>query len=55
MKFSKNWLKEFVDIKTSNEELCDQLTMLGLEVEDFSYINSPILGCLLYTSDAADE
>ena len=44
MKFSKNWLEEFVDIKTSNEELCEQLTMLGLEVEDFSYINSPILG-----------
>ena len=42
MKFSKNWLEEFVDIKTSNEELCEQLTMLGLEVEDFSYINKEV-------------
>ena len=33
MQFSRNWLKEFVDVKISDEELCDQLTMLGLEVD----------------------
>ncbi len=40
MLITANWLKEFVEIKTSAEELCDQLTMLGLEVEDLKYFKS---------------
>ncbi|MCK5914079.1 MAG: phenylalanine--tRNA ligase subunit beta, partial [Desulfuromusa sp.] len=28
-----NWLKEFVDFQYSPQELCDRLTMVGLEVE----------------------
>ena len=41
MQFSENWLKEFIDINISTEELCEQLTMLGLEVDGFEkYVGS---------------
>ena len=32
MKVSLRWLKEYVDISTPVEELCERLTMAGLEV-----------------------
>jgi phenylalanyl-tRNA synthetase beta chain len=44
MKFSKNWLKEFVDIDLSTEELCDQLTMAGLEVDSYKPFQSKFTG-----------
>ena len=44
MKFSKNWLKEFVDIDLSTEELCNQLTMVGLEVDGYESFQSKITG-----------
>jgi phenylalanyl-tRNA synthetase beta chain len=44
MKFSKNWLKEFVDTDLSTEELCDQLTMAGLEVDGYESFQSKITG-----------
>ena len=34
MKVSLNWLKRYVDIKVSAEELCDKMTMSGFEVEE---------------------
>ena len=40
MQFSENWLKEFIDINISTEELCEQLTMLGLEVDGFEKYKS---------------
>lgn len=33
MQISLNWLKEYVDIDISPDELADRLTMLGLEIE----------------------
>ena len=33
MQVSLNWLKEYVDIDVGVEELCEKLTMLGLEIE----------------------
>ena len=39
MLISLNWLKQYVDIKESIDEIANALTMI----------------CLLYTSDAADE
>ena len=37
MKFTKSWLEEHTSINTSIEELCEDLTMAGLEVdEDYS-------------------
>lgn len=33
MKFSEQWLREWVNPAISTEQLCDQITMLGLEVD----------------------
>ena len=44
MQFSRNWLKEFVDLNISDEELCDQLTMLGLEVDNYKNYHSNLTG-----------
>ena len=44
MQFSKNWLKDFIDIDLSTEDICSQLTMAGLEVEGYEAINSKITG-----------
>jgi len=44
MQFSRNWLKEFVDFKLSDEELCEQLTMLGLEVDNYKPYKSKLTG-----------
>lgn len=38
MKLSLNWLKEYVDIELSPEELCHRLTMAGLEVEELEHL-----------------
>ena len=35
MKFSKQWLLDWVDPKKSTEEICEQLTNAGLEVDFF--------------------
>ena len=35
MKFSEQWLREFVDPNLSTQALVDQLTMAGLEVDGF--------------------
>lgn len=39
MKISYNWLKDFVDIKVSPEELAAKLTVSGFEVEEIIYQN----------------
>jgi len=36
MKFSESWVREWVNPGVSSSELVDQLTMLGLEVDDYS-------------------
>ena len=44
MQFSKNWLKDFIDIDLSTETICSQLTMAGLEVDDYEDVTSKITG-----------
>ena len=44
MQFSKNWLRELVDIKVSTAELCEQLTLLGLEVDNYKNYQSDLTG-----------
>ena len=44
MQFSKNWLKDFIDIDLSTEDICSQLTMAGLEVDGYDVINSKVTG-----------
>ncbi|HJL96227.1 MAG: phenylalanine--tRNA ligase subunit beta [Gammaproteobacteria bacterium] len=44
MQFSRNWLKDFLDLDLSTEEICSQLTMAGIEVEGYESFNSKITG-----------
>ena len=44
MRFSFNWLKEFVDIALSPVELADKLTMAGIEVESVHNPGAEISG-----------
>lgn len=39
MKVSYNWLKDFVDLDVSAEEVASKLTVSGFEVEDVLYMN----------------
>jgi phenylalanyl-tRNA synthetase beta chain len=41
MKFTFNWLKEFVTFKTSPQRLAEMLTMAGLEVESIAPLREP--------------
>lgn len=41
MKFTFNWLKEFVDFRGSPEEIAHALTMAGLEVESVAPLRCP--------------
>ena len=44
MQFSKNWLRDFIDIDLSTDDICYQLTMAGIEVDSYENINSKITG-----------
>ena len=33
MNVSLNWLRDYIELDVSVDELCDKLTMLGLEIE----------------------
>jgi len=37
MQFSRNWLKDFIDLNISTEDICSQLTMAGVEVNGHDY------------------
>ncbi len=39
MKISYNWLKDFVDLDVSAQELADRLTVSGFEVEEVQHMN----------------
>ena len=39
MKVTYNWLKDFVDVDMSAEELAKKLTNAGMEVEEIIYLN----------------
>ena len=44
MQFSKNWLRDFIDIDLSTEDICYQLTMAGIEVDSYENTKSKITG-----------
>ena len=43
MKFTKSWLEEHTSINTSIEELCEDLTMAGLEVDEITPLKNDFL------------
>ena len=40
MKLTRNWLEDYVDIPINTEDLCHQLTMAGLEVDNISLVDN---------------
>ncbi len=44
MKFTLNWLKDYLDFNATAEEIADRLTMLGLEVDSISPIHHDLKG-----------
>src|SRR5471030_598878 len=55
MKVTLNWLKQYVDFAWSPEELGEQLTMLGLEVESVSHLKSDFEGVVVAEILASDK
>lgn len=44
MKFTLNWLKDYLDISTPVNEIVDRLTMLGLEVDSVEQLHRNLVG-----------
>ncbi|WP_417501208.1 phenylalanine--tRNA ligase subunit beta [Marinobacter sp.] len=47
MKFSEQWLREWVNPKISSQELMDQITMAGLEVDGFEPVAGKFQGVVV--------
>lgn len=47
MKFSENWLREWVNPAVDTAQLCDQLTMLGLEVDGVEKVAEDFIGVVV--------
>ena len=47
MKFSQNWVREWVNPSISTEQLCDQITMLGLEVDGVEKVAGDFTGVVV--------
>ena len=47
MKFSENWLRDFVDPPVGRDELCRRLTMAGLEVEAVDALGAGLNGVVV--------
>lgn len=54
MKFSEQWLREWVNPDLSTQELVDQLTMAGLEVEGFDPVAGSFEGIIVAEVIAVD-
>lgn len=47
MKFSENWVREWVNPEVDSDTLCDQLTMLGLEVDGIEKVAGDFTGVVV--------
>ncbi|EXI61871.1 phenylalanyl-tRNA synthetase [Mannheimia granulomatis] len=47
MKFNESWLREWVNPAINTEQLCDQITMLGLEVDDVEAVAGQFSGVVV--------
>ncbi|HKJ34813.1 MAG TPA: phenylalanine--tRNA ligase subunit beta [Balneolales bacterium] len=47
MKISYNWLKEYIDLDISPQEVSDKLTYAGLEVEEVEHVGSNLDGVVV--------
>ena len=55
MKFSESWLREWVNVGISSEDLLEQLTLLGLEVDDYSAAGGDFSGVVVGEITAAEQ
>lgn len=55
MKFSENWLRELVEIKTDRTQLAHALTMAGLEVEELTPLGEGLAGVVVAEIVAAEK
>ena len=47
MKFSEKWLRTWVDPQIGTQELCDQLTSVGLEVDAVEKLTGEFSGVVI--------
>lgn len=47
MKISYNWLKDYIDLDLTAEQVADILTLTGLEVEDIEHVGSSFKGIIV--------
>ena len=55
MKFSESWLREWVNVGIGSEELLEQLTLLGLEVDDYTSAGGDFSGVVVGEITAAEQ
>ncbi len=55
MKFSEAWVREWVDLDISSEQLAEQLTMLGLEVDDYASAGGDFEGVVVGLIESAEQ
>ena len=54
MKVTRSWLENYIEITNTTDELCHDLTMAGLEVDDFSKIEDDYLIDIDLTPNRSD-
>ena len=47
MKFSEQWVREWVNPAINTEQLCEQITMLGLEVDGVEAVAGEFSGVIV--------
>jgi len=55
MKFSESWLREWVNVDISSDELLEQLTLLGLEVDDYTSAGGDFEGVVVGEIKEAEQ
>lgn len=55
MKFSESWLREWVNVDISSEELLEQLTLLGLEVDGYTSAGGDFSGVVVGEIKEAEQ
>ena len=55
MKFSEQWLRSWVNPSITTQEMCDQLTMAGLEVDSVEAASSEFTDVVVALVESVDK
>lgn len=55
MKFTENWLRQWVNPEITTEQLCEQLTMAGLEVDSVASLADDFSGVIVAEVVACEQ